>query len=60
MSISDTSALATDDYFAAGEAAARAMPNRGPIRYTPDGALHPDILADYWEHGFYVFENVVD
>lgn len=48
------------DYFAAGEAAALAMNNRGPIRYADDGSLHPDILDAYWEHGFYVFENVVD
>jgi len=34
--------------------------NRGPVRFGPDGKLHPDILAAYWRHGFYVFEGVVD
>ena len=56
----DTGELATDDYYAAGEAAALDMDNRGPIRFTDDGSLHPDILEAYWAHGFYVFENVVD
>lgn len=49
----------SDAYFAAGEMTALAMSNRGPIRYTDDGAVHPDILNEYWEHGFYVFEGVV-
>ena len=56
----DTGELATDEYYAAGEAAALGMDNRGPIRFTDDGSLHPDILEAYWAHGFYVFENVVD
>ena len=56
----DTGELATDEYYATGEAAALGMDNRGPIRFTDDGALHPDILEAYWAHGFYVFENVVD
>lgn len=47
------------DYLKAGEARAYALGNRGPIRYGSDGKLHPDILAAYWEHGFYVFEQVV-
>jgi len=34
--------------------------NRGPIRLTESGRLHPDILAAYWKHGFYVFEGLVD
>jgi len=55
-----TSACSSADYFAASEAAARAINNRGPIRYGDDGSLHQDILDAYWEHGFYVFENVVD
>lgn len=49
-----------DDYFAAGERAARSMSNRGPIRYAADGSIHPDIVDSYWEHGFYVFTGVLD
>ncbi len=48
------------DHVAQGEVRARAMTNRGPVRLGPDGRLHPDILAAYGEHGFYVFEGVVD
>lgn len=48
------------DHVARGEARARGMTNRGPVRLGPDGHLHPDILAAYGEHGFYVFEGVVD
>lgn len=33
--------------------------NRGPIRFGPDGTLHPDILEAYRQHGFYIFEGVV-
>ena len=47
------------EYLQDAEARARAMPNRGPMRYGDDGRLHPDILAAYWEHGFYVFEGAV-
>jgi len=35
------------------------MNNRGPIRFTADGDLHPAILAAYNECGFYVFTDVV-
>lgn len=52
-------AAAMADYVRAGEARARALGNRGPVRYDEHGRLHPDILAAYWEHGFYVFEGVV-
>ncbi len=48
------------EHVAAGEARARALPNRGPMRVDADGRLHPDILAAYWEYGFYVFEGVID
>ena len=34
--------------------------NRGRIRLTDNGRLHPDILAAYWRHGFYVFEGLID
>ncbi len=46
-------------YLEAGEARARGLGNRGPIRFTPGGALHPDILDAYWRCGFYVFESVL-
>ncbi len=46
-------------YLSGGEDRAHALANRGPVRFGADGKLHPDILAAYWEHGFYVFEGVV-
>jgi len=50
---------AMEAYLRDGERRAMALGNRGPIRFTPDGALHPDILAAYWRCGFYVFEGVL-
>jgi hypothetical protein len=47
------------DYLKAGEARARAIGNRGPVRFDAGGKLHPDILAAYWKHGFYIFEGVI-
>ncbi|MFT7598393.1 MAG: hypothetical protein ACI8TP_001314 [Acidimicrobiales bacterium] len=46
-------------YLDAGVEKALALGNRGPMRFGPDGLLHPDILEAYWLHGFYVFENVI-
>ncbi|HKM61349.1 MAG TPA: phytanoyl-CoA dioxygenase family protein [Acidisphaera sp.] len=46
-------------YLQAGERRVRSLGNRGPIRFTADGRLHPDILDAYWRCGFYVFEGVV-
>ncbi len=46
-------------YMAAGEARAMALGNRGPLRFTADGQVHPDILAAYWRCGFYVFTGVL-
>ncbi len=46
------------DYARDGEARARALGNRGPIRFTADGRLDPAILDSYWTHGFYVLEGV--
>ena len=46
-------------YLRDGERRALALGNRGPIRFTADGKLHPDILAAYWRCGFYVFEDVL-
>jgi len=46
-------------YLAEGAQRAMALGNRGPIRFTADGKLHPDILDAYWRCGFYVFEGVL-
>lgn len=54
---SETAAMQT--YMKEGEERAFALGNRGPVRYGPDGKLHPDILASYWKNGFYVFEGVL-
>ena len=45
-------------YCAEGEARAMALGNRGPIRFTEDGELHPEIVAAYDRCGFYVFTGV--
>ena len=47
-------------YQEAGLALAHEIGNRGPLRLTGDGKLHPDILARFREHGYYVFEGVID
>jgi phytanoyl-CoA dioxygenase PhyH len=46
-------------YLREGERRAFALGNRGPIRFTADRKLHPDILDAYWRCGFYVFESVL-
>lgn len=46
-------------YLLEGQAAALALPNRGPLRFTESGALPDEIRAAYSEYGFYVFENVL-
>ncbi len=46
-------------YLREGERRAYALGNRGPIRFTADGKIHPDILEAYWRTGFYVFEGVL-
>ncbi len=46
-------------YRAEGEARAVALGNKGPVRYGVDGRLHPDIVASYTEHGFYIFTGVL-
>ncbi len=45
-------------YLRDGEKRAATLGNRGPIRFTGSGELHPDILDAYWRCGFYVFEGV--
>ena len=46
-------------YLLEGQAAALALPNRGPVKFTESGALAEEIRAAYSEYGFYVFENVL-
>jgi hypothetical protein len=46
-------------YLRAGECRAEALGNRGPIRFTSSGELHPEIVEAYWRCGFYVFEGVL-
>ena len=46
-------------YCAEGEARALALGNRGPIRFTAAGDLHPEIRAAYGRCGFYVFEGLL-
>src|SRR5437899_2932845 len=46
-------------YLREGEKRAFTLGNRGPIRFTESGALHPDIVEAYWRCGFYVFEGVL-
>jgi ectoine hydroxylase-related dioxygenase (phytanoyl-CoA dioxygenase family) len=46
-------------YCREGTKKAMALGNRGPIRFTPDGKLHPEILDAYNRCGFYIFENVI-
>ena len=42
-----------------GEARAAALGNRGPIRFTADGAVDPAIIEAYDRTGFYIFEGVL-
>src|SRR5688572_1292657 len=46
-------------YMREGEKRAQALGNRGPIRFTAAGGLHPEILEAYWRCGFYIFEGVL-
>ena len=47
-------------YIQEGQERARAIGNRGPIRFEAPGRLTQDILDAYWRQGFYVFENVIE
>ena len=33
--------------------------NRGPVRFDDRGRIHPEIVDAYWQHGFYVFTDVL-
>lgn len=46
-------------YCQEGQARAQQIDNCGPVVYDDHGNLHPDILAAYQQHGYYVFKNVV-
>ncbi len=46
-------------YCAEGEARALALGNRGPIRFTESGELHPEIREAYARCGFYVFTGAL-
>lgn len=48
------------DYREDGRKRALALGNRGPLVLDSRGLLHPDIEAAYWQHGFYVFEGVIE
>jgi len=56
MALSET----TVDYFEQGAARARALGNRGPLRFDAAGAPAPEILEAYHETGFYVFEGAIE
>ena len=53
-------AASLDAYQRDGAARAKAIGNRGLIRLDANDRLHPEILAAYNRHGFYVFEGAVD
>ena len=48
------------DYAKAGVARAQAIGCRGPVRYDNNGRLHQEIMDAYWQHGFYIFEGIID
>ena len=50
---------AVRNYMIEGERKARALDNRGPIKFDEDGNLDPTILEAYSKYGFYVFEGVI-
>jgi phytanoyl-CoA dioxygenase PhyH len=55
----DEHAKRLEAYGREGVRRADAIGNRGPVRFDDKGRLHPDILAAYWRHGYYIFEGVV-
>jgi hypothetical protein len=54
-----TEEAAMQRYLREGEKRAFTLGNRGPIRFTEGGTLHPEIVEAYWRCGFYVFEGVL-
>ena len=53
-------AAAMTDYMGEGVRRERALGNRGAVRFKAGNVLADDILDAYWQHGYYVFENVID
>lgn len=47
-------------YREAGTRRALALGNRGPLRFEADGSLAEEIRRAYSEHGFYVFEGLLE
>ena len=60
MATQDAPQQPIEDYFAAGERRARALGNRGPLRFDATGALDASIREAYVRTGFYVFEGLID
>ena len=52
-------AAAMRDYLVAGQDAALALDNRGPIEFDASGKLAQHILDAYSKYGFYVFTGVL-
>ena len=52
-------ATAMRDYLLAGQEAALAMDNRGPVEFDASGKLAQHILDAYSKYGFYVFTEVL-
>jgi len=52
-------AEAVKTYMQEGLKQALRLPNRGPIQFLKNGALHPEIREAYSKYGFYVFQDVV-
>jgi ectoine hydroxylase-related dioxygenase (phytanoyl-CoA dioxygenase family) len=50
---------AVKQYLIEGQKKALELPNRGPLRFTDSGDIHPDILESYSTYGFYIFEHVL-
>ena len=48
------------DYFEAGAERARALGNRGALRFDADGRLATDIREALTDTGYYIFAGVVD
>ena len=46
-------------YMIDGDRRARALDNRGPIKFDANGNLDPSILEAYSKYGFYIFEGVI-
>lgn len=47
------------EYCDAGTVLAAEIGNRGPLHFDENGQLTGEILEAYWNHGFYIFENVI-